>query len=83
MTTKEEIILDTILRFLGKQSEPQSEPMIHGATEIGLGAIITVNELQAVLQLANQKHLAIGLPGGNGKLRWSVSDTGRHYLANK
>jgi hypothetical protein len=83
MNTRQEIILDTLLKFLADQSEPQSEPMVHVTAEISLGSIITVDELQAVFRLANQRHLAIGLPGGNGKVRWSISDSGRHYLANK
>ena len=83
MNTRQELLFDAVLKFLADCSDPQSEPMIQAAVQTALVTTITVNELDALLQFANHHHLAIGLPGGNGKLRWSISDRGRHFLANR
>lgn len=83
MTEREELILTNALEILGGADKPLAEAMIHALVQNNLGVAITVNELQAVLQLANVRGLATGLPGATGKMRWSLSDAGRHYLANK
>lgn len=83
MNTRNELLFDAMLKFLADCSDPQSEPMIQASVQTSLVTTMTVNELDALLQFANRNFLAIGLPGANGKLRWSISDRGRHYLMNR
>ncbi len=83
MSDREETIFNTALEFLSGEHRPQAEPMIQAHVQTRLGIAITVNELSAALQLANQKGYATGLPGANERVRWSIADAGRHYLANR
>jgi hypothetical protein len=83
MTDREEIILDTMLEALAPAASPLTEAWLHGLVTTKLGTPIAVAEFSAVMQLAQQRSLATGLAGLRGKTRWSLTETGRHYIANK
>jgi hypothetical protein len=83
MTEREELILSAVLDQLADTEGPMAEAMIHALVQNKLGVVISSAELAAVLQLADQRGYAIGLPGVKGRVRWSLSDKGRHYRANQ
>ena len=82
--TEREIILQTaLLEYMVEQARPRREALLHVGVQTGLGATFTATEIGAALMGLAKKQRASGLPDGDSELKWSITDAGRHYLANR
>jgi hypothetical protein len=82
MTEREELILHCTMDMLAAAAVPMAEAMVHALVQNKLGVVVTTNEISGALQHANHRGYATGLMGANNRMRWSLSDAGRHYRAN-
>lgn len=81
MNERQTILLQAVLRVLAHAAAPSPEPMIQALVQVQLGAATTVAELAETMSYCDREQLATGLPGALGRLRWSITDKGRHLLA--
>lgn len=82
MTEREEIIYREVLTQLAQRTAPTGEPMLQALVQSRLDTTCTVAELGQALAAAERLGQVNGLPGATGKIKWSITDTGRHYLIN-
>lgn len=82
MTEREEILYREVLQQLAQRTAPTGEPMLQALVQSRLDTTCTVAELTQALGTAERLGQVSGLPGATGKLKWSITDTGRHYLIN-
>ncbi len=81
MTERDEIVFTTLLGVLADAPAPQAEPTLHMFLQTRLGVKVTLAEFDQALKKMDADKLATGLPGALGKLRWSITDAGRHLRA--
>lgn len=83
MNEREELIFNAQLDVLAGQDVPAAEGLIQALAQARLGVCITVAENLQALRSAEEKGFVTGLPGANGRTKWSLTDAGRHYRANR
>lgn len=82
MTEREELVSRAVLETLRGSDKPLGEPLLQALVQNRLGIAISVAELGETLRWAERHLFATGLPGANDRMKWSLSDKGRHHLAN-
>lgn len=81
MTERQEILLKTLLDVLATADAPLTEIVMQMFVQTRLGVKVTVSEFKEILDHCDREHFACGLPGEQARVRWSITDKGRHFRA--
>lgn len=83
MTERQALLLQALLTDLGEQSAPRREAFLHARVQASLGVAYTATEITEALRSAERSGRVRGLPNADEQIEWSITSTGRHYLASK
>jgi hypothetical protein len=76
-----ELLVRCILEVLAEVDKPSTESMLQMHVETRLGQHFTVSQILEAIQFADKEGYVTGLPGQFNRIRWSITDAGRHFIA--